>query len=454
MDKQVYARLRTRAVQIGLEGEVLSNEETLYYSPIDANGAPAAWSAESYVLPLRLVAQQILSVVNAATVVERETRLTNVLINSPGFEQARKDVAASEATMVRDTDKGLRYLVKNEQGERVVKEGFDTGKLFAAGGVFYDDSLDYPLPLAGINYFSFDFKGTGKQLNVFFGGALLIANVAEPRLFGSRFDAGANIFVLAVPTTDTLYRDNREVNDRGRRAAHRHGGPQARPPPGQLRQAERRVRDPVSQLRRGGRHGGRLRAAERQPHPLARGVGELRPLGLPAGRGRQLQPAVEMGFLGTAGKPRLLRRKAGLPALGGAGEQELVPPLLPEGGARIRLLLGLGPRPVQQVPVRLLRRHPRPRLPGRTACGPTEVWAGHGSYGFEIGQAFRLEGIADAALATDEDTGLDRELLGGLGVQGTFIGPWQTVVNLDVGVPVAGPDDGFVLYVVFLKLFK
>jgi hypothetical protein len=84
----------------------------------------------------------------------------------------------------------------------------------------------------------------------------------------------------------------------------------------------------------------------------------------------------------------------------------------------------------------------------------TEVWAGHASYGFEIGQAFRLEGIADIALATDEDTGLDRELLSGLGVQGTFIGPWQTVVNLDVGVPVAGPDDGFVLYVVFLKLFK
>jgi hypothetical protein len=34
------------------------------------------------------------------------------------------------------------------------------------------------------------------------------------------------------------------------------------------------------------------------------------------------------------------------------------------------------------------------------------------------------------------------------------MGPWQTVVNLDVGTPVAGPDSGFVLYVVFLKLFK
>ncbi len=84
----------------------------------------------------------------------------------------------------------------------------------------------------------------------------------------------------------------------------------------------------------------------------------------------------------------------------------------------------------------------------------TEVFAGHASYGFEIGQAFRLEGIADAAWATDEDTGLDRELLAGVGVQGTFIGPWQTIVNLDLGVPVAGPDDGFVLYLVFLKLFK
>ena len=46
------------------------------------------------------------------------------------------------------------------------------------GGVFYDDSRSYPLPLAGINYLSFDFKGTGKQLNVFFGGALLIGDAA------------------------------------------------------------------------------------------------------------------------------------------------------------------------------------------------------------------------------------------------------------------------------------
>jgi len=65
IDKQIHSRLRTRAVQIGLQGEVLSNEETLYYSPVDAAGQPAVWSGQSFVLPLRMVAQQILSVVNA-----------------------------------------------------------------------------------------------------------------------------------------------------------------------------------------------------------------------------------------------------------------------------------------------------------------------------------------------------------------------------------------------------
>ncbi len=84
----------------------------------------------------------------------------------------------------------------------------------------------------------------------------------------------------------------------------------------------------------------------------------------------------------------------------------------------------------------------------------SEVYAGHLSYGFEVGQTFHIEGIVDAAWATDKGTGLKNELLGGVGIQGAFIGPWRTLVNLDVGTPVAGPDNGFVLYLVFLKLFK
>jgi len=34
------------------------------------------------------------------------------------------------------------------------------------------------------------------------------------------------------------------------------------------------------------------------------------------------------------------------------------------------------------------------------------------------------------------------------------MGPWETLVQVDVGTPVAGPDSGIVAYLVFLKLFK
>ncbi|HLE83698.1 MAG TPA: hypothetical protein VJG13_05110, partial [Thermoanaerobaculia bacterium] len=146
IDKQLYARVRSRAVQLGLEGEVLSNEETLHYTPVDAEGNALPWpeAPRAFVLPLRLVGQQLLSVVNATTLVERETLLSDVRVNDPGFEERRLAVMASDVTMVRDTDKGLRYLVKEEgSDERVVQEGFDTSRLFGVGGVFYDDALDY-----------------------------------------------------------------------------------------------------------------------------------------------------------------------------------------------------------------------------------------------------------------------------------------------------------------------
>lgn len=453
VDKQIYARLRTRAVQIGLEGEVLSNEETLYYTPIDATGNPAPWSPQSYVLPLRLVAQQILSVVNAATVVERETRLTNVKVNGPGFEEARKEIADSEVTMVRDTEKGLRYLVKNDQGERVVKEGFDTGKLFAAGGVFYDDALDYPLPLAGINYFNFDFKGTGKQLNVFFAGALLVADVAEPRLFGSRFDAGVDLFALAVPTTDTLYRDNREVNEED---------------------VEQRVGSVGFKL--GHPLGNFVKLnAEYEILPLSYGKADdtadefvlptdnlLHAFELSASYARsgfRLSAAGSYNrrskweLWGLPGNPDFSEEKQDFLRWEARASKNWYLPSFQKVGLEVDYSSGSDLDRFSKYQFGFFggtRVHGYQS--GRVRA--TEVWAGHASYGFEIGQAFRLEAIGDAALATDEDTGLDRELLAGVGVQGTFIGPWQTVVNLDVGVPVAGPDDGFVLYVVFLKLFK
>ncbi|MCP4201429.1 MAG: hypothetical protein GY769_05780, partial [bacterium] len=89
-------------------------------------------------------------------------------------------------TMVRDPEEGMKYLVKDDEGKRVVQAEPDTSRLFVVGGVFWDESVDFPIPLAGINYLALDWKGTGNQLNVFFAGPLLTVNYCAPRLSGSR----------------------------------------------------------------------------------------------------------------------------------------------------------------------------------------------------------------------------------------------------------------------------
>jgi hypothetical protein len=454
VDKQIYSRLRTRAVQVGLnEGEVISNEETMHYRPIDAQGNPAAWSAQSFVLPLRLVAQQILSVVNTATVVERETLLSEVRINPADFEEQRQRVAESDVTMVRDTDKGLRYLIKDDSGERVVKEGFDTSKLFAVGGVFYDDALDYPLPLAGINYFSFDFRGTGKQVNAFFAGALLVADIAEPRLFGSRFDAGADVFALAIPVTDTLYRGDDEVNEEDVELRTGNVGFKIGRPIGNF-------------LKLGAEYsllffnyGAADDTADNfvVPSDHILHAFDLRASYNRSGYGFSLTGSYnlrsEWNFWGLPNNPEWDEDKKDFLRWEARASKNWYLPSFQKVGIELDYASGSD--------LDRFNKYQFGFFGGTRVHGyqsnrvrATEVFAGHLSYGFEIGELLRLEAVGDVALATDEDSGLDQELLGGLGLQGSFMGPWQTLINLDLGVPVAGPDDGFVLYLVFLKLFR
>ncbi|NJL29253.1 MAG: hypothetical protein HC897_15915 [Thermoanaerobaculia bacterium] len=54
---------------------------------------------------------------------------------------------------------------------------------------------------------------------------------------------------------------------------------------------------------------------------------------------------------------------------------------------------------------------------------------------------------------SDEVSGFEDEFLAGVGLNGTVAGPWQTLINFDIGFPVAGPGEDFVAYVAFLKLF-
>ena len=66
----------------------------------------------------------------------------------------------------------------------------------------------------------------------------------------------------------------------------------------------------------------------------------------------------------------------------------------------------------------------------------------------------RFEVKGDAVWASNAMTGLDKELLAGIGVGGTMTLPWQLIMNFEAGYAVAGPGKGDIaLRVFFLKLF-
>jgi hypothetical protein len=454
VDKQLYARLRTKAVQVGLTGEVISNEETQSYRPIDATGNPAPWSAESFVLPLDIVAQQILSVVNNTTVVERATELTNVRINSEGFEAARQAVETSKVTMVRDTDRGLRYLVKEgDSNERVVKEGFAKSKLFAVGGVFYDSSLSYPLPLAGLNYFSLDFKGTGSQVNVFFAGALLTANIAQPRLRGTRFDAGASAFVLAVPTTNNLFRNGKEVTREEIKSLPATFTLKLGHPIGDFIKLSAEYGLFYSHYKRDDNTDRSfVLPSDNLLQSLALGAQYARSgykLNLDGSYNRRSK----WDFWGLPGNTEFDPRDKSFERWQASLAKSWYLPAFQRIGVELDYDTGSHLDRFSKYQFGFFGDTRVHGFQSNRVRAETAV-LGHLTYGFEINQALRLDGVFDYALATDRLNGLNHEKLAGFGIMGSFMGPWETLVNLDVGFPVVGPANGFVMYLALLKLFK
>ena len=454
VDRELYARVRTRAVQLGLEGEVLSNEETLDYLPIDAAGQPAAWEADSYYLPLETHGQQLFSILNGTTVVEREVMLSNVEINPEGFEERREAKLASATTMLRDTEVGLRYLVvDDDSGERVVQEELDKNRTLLIGGMFYDESLDYPLPLGGVNWLSFDWRDTGTQVNAFIAGVLNTVNVANPSLFGSKFDVGVDLFALAIPGTDTIFRGNREAVEEDVQSLRPNIDLTIGRPLGQFFKLDleyslgwnkfTRADDTDDELvlpedhldhaftlsGRYNRAGYRLRA---EGSYTIRSDWE--PWGLPGNTDFDPNQERYARWGASLGKTWHLPsfQKVGL-ELEYAGGEDL------DRFSKYQFGYFSGIR---------VHGYRADRVRAE------EAWAAHLSYGFDILEIFRVDLIADAAWATDEPAGFDQELLAGVGVSGTFVGPWGTVVNLDVGKPIEGPDDGWSAFIAFLKLFR
>ena len=197
IDKQTFARVRVQAVQGGLAAPVISNEETQHYAPVAVGNRPVFLFAG-------LNARQIVLIAGRNLLVEKSVEFSDFRVNTGEFDRERASARESDRVMYRETDRGLRYFVK-EDGTRVVSERPTNHAKAMAIGTTIDPSYSYPLPMLGIDYLNFQFGSPNQQLAVLFAGVLAAGNIQRSKIGHTRLDASLDFFGIAAPSSDRVY---------------------------------------------------------------------------------------------------------------------------------------------------------------------------------------------------------------------------------------------------------
>ena len=206
IDTERYARLKLQAVQTRLAPPVVSNEEVQTFEPVAPIGETPVY------LFSRLVSRQIMSIAGRNLLVEKQVVFSEFRVNDASFDSLREQARRGDDLMYRETDRGLRHLVK-QGGERVVSDRATNGAKALVAGVTIDPSYDTPVPLFGIDYLSFDFLGRGLQFGFIFSGVLGAGNLQKANLGGTKLDVSADFYGIAVKSNDQVYDAEGERKD-------------------------------------------------------------------------------------------------------------------------------------------------------------------------------------------------------------------------------------------------
>jgi hypothetical protein len=463
IDTRTWARVRINMVQLNLSGEVLSNEERVDFvafsrdskAPRSAAEVANADARELIWLPATVDAQQVISAAGRASVVQRTTTFENFRLDPPEFETLLAQVSASDARMVRETEAGLRYLEKRD-GVRVVKEGFDTAQLFMLGGIHHDPGMEYPVvPLGGVDYFNFNLFNRGIQTNVFFAGVVLAANATHPNVGGTHTNMGLDFFGIAVPTENTMYRNGIERPEEGVKSRPTGLFFRAGHPFAQFGKIDFSI-GASHQSYSAGEDTADTFVVPSSTFTVTPGI-ELRYArrgwSLSASYDYNRRSAWESWGDSTTGFPEYSPEQKSYTRFGVSLGKSFYLPKFQRIGLDFNYLDG---QRLDRFSKYELGFFGSQRVHGvqSGSVHAEKAIIGHLSYGFVFSGQFRLEAFYDHALIDDAVSGYRRAPFQGLGIAGQTIGPYGTLLRLDIGKTIGrNAQDGFVANVVFLKLF-
>ncbi len=201
IDGVSFRQVRMQLQQSGGRSSILSQVETQEYQLVPSS------DGRQFNLLRSITSRQLMSAAGRSMLVERSYAFSGYQINSPGFETARADAMASDKRMYRDTDEGLRVL-RSEGGTRVVEPKKSKVRSLV-GGLMYEGTYNFPIPLAGFSLVDYAFRGPGSELSLFFAGPILATNLT--RHVGDRFRFGMDLALSAIPGKNRVYEGNTEV---------------------------------------------------------------------------------------------------------------------------------------------------------------------------------------------------------------------------------------------------
>ncbi|HXI04528.1 MAG TPA: hypothetical protein VNI57_15245, partial [Candidatus Saccharimonadales bacterium] len=190
IDAESFVRRKIRLVQQGLKAPITSNEDVIDYGPAPGGG-------EDHWVPLHAYRQMVFTVLGRTVAVERTVSYGDFHVNGPDFEVHRKMAYSSGNRIARDDNNGFAYLTGEPGGVRT-QETSSLRNVAIVSGVTLGFSPAVSSPGAGINYFDFDWRGTGTQVDIAWAGPFLDGTWTNPSLGGSRWELSTEGRFLGV----------------------------------------------------------------------------------------------------------------------------------------------------------------------------------------------------------------------------------------------------------------
>jgi hypothetical protein len=204
IDAETFRQVKQYLRQRGSRSNVVSNVETQNFALVaDANG-------NRYNVLKSITAQQLLNAAGRDFVLQKTYNFSAYSINTREFDGALAAMHASDNPMFRDTDTGLRALLKRNN-ERVLDNNPTTRVRAIVVGTMYNSTFNFPIPIAGYSLSDFNWRNTGDQLSIFFAGPLLASNLS--RQYGTKFRLGVDLALSGLPGNNRVYSGNTELTN-------------------------------------------------------------------------------------------------------------------------------------------------------------------------------------------------------------------------------------------------